>query len=110
MGGPGPAVITGGQVIWVQLRSSPIGLPNDVEGCLCTLPPSQNRDVGHPIRRWFEEVWATRPGPAVITGGQVIMGTVEIESNWTAQRRGGLGLHPSHISESRCGAPHSEVV
>jgi putative transposase len=38
------------------------------------------------------------------------IGTVEIESHWTAQRRGELDLHPSHISEARCGAPDSERV
>jgi putative transposase len=46
------------------------------------------------------------------------VGTVEIESQWTARRRGGLpeGLlylpdtPQSHISEARCGAPASEEV
>ena len=40
------------------------------------------------------------------------LGAVEIESHWTARRRGGLPASPStihtnktHISQSRCGAP-----
>ena len=40
------------------------------------------------------------------------VGTVEVESDWTAARRGGLGMgdgilkvQGAHISESRCGAP-----
>ncbi len=31
-------------------------------------------------------------------------GVVEIESNWTARRRGGLGIY-THVSEARRGAP-----
>jgi putative transposase len=44
------------------------------------------------------------------------LGTVEIESHWTARRKGGLpagrlylpDTPQTHISESRCGAPASE--
>jgi putative transposase len=44
------------------------------------------------------------------------VGTIEIESHWTARRRGGLPTSlqystdtpQTHISESRCGAPASE--
>jgi putative transposase len=44
------------------------------------------------------------------------IGTVEIESHWTARRRGGLPASlryspdplQTHISEARCGAPTSE--